>query len=448
MKSTLFGAVILWLANGSALLAILLVPVIHAAALTDNPPSVEKLIDQLQDTKESGYGYSPSLSGSQFLPRAGSAQMATALLGQSPPKASGPMTEIVRQGVKAIPDLIKHLDDSRPTQIPPVAGMMFTAWNDEYDYNRRTTKTAPKDVNRDSFRENHHPKDHQITVGDLCYVALGQIVNRHFSASRYQPSGGMVINSPTYSKALQAAIRNDYSEMTDAKLKAQLLEDFRKPDFEDRRNGAAMRLAFYYPDDLDNVVTAQLQVQTYDVFHVHKVVREQLYKEKTVAKRKALFDADVTEFGPAEKDGILVYLFGDLDSQIAAEEGRSSSPSDSKYGARTCLVELFSYPPTVKVSDRPYIDTWEGAQFARFINSLGSPTSKKITEEVYRIFSKIDSNDYLALACMRVLRGTGHDRELADYCRRRIKKSQYESEELRQMLNWIEKRSTNPPEPQ
>jgi hypothetical protein len=36
--------------------------------------------------------------------------------------------------------------------------------------------------------------DHVVTVGDLCFVALGQIVNRSSAAVRHQPTGGLVIS--------------------------------------------------------------------------------------------------------------------------------------------------------------------------------------------------------------------------------------------------------------
>jgi len=176
--------------------------VLLASSITDveAKPQIADLIEKLPQTKELGFGYSAMFAGSQFLPRNDSSQWSTGVLGADPPKKSEPLMLIVSRGAEAIPLLVKHLDDKRPTKIKPVSGMMWMGWNDEYDYNSRSRPKPPKGVNRDSFGEDHHPNTHQITVGDLCFVALGQIVNRNFSATRYQPTGGLIVNSPTYSK--------------------------------------------------------------------------------------------------------------------------------------------------------------------------------------------------------------------------------------------------------
>ena len=112
------------------------------------------------------------------------------------------LCKIVAKGADAVPVLLKHIGDTRTIKMKPVRGMMWMDFPDEYDFNHRTRKIPPKGVNRDSLGSGRdQPTEHAITVGDLCFVALGQIVNRHFSATRYQPTGGLIVNSPTYSKA-------------------------------------------------------------------------------------------------------------------------------------------------------------------------------------------------------------------------------------------------------
>jgi len=338
------------------------------------------------------------------------------------------------RGAEAIPFLIKHLDDKRPTKIKPVSGLMWMKWNDEYDYNHRTRAELPKGVNRDSFGEDHHPNSHQITVGDLCFVALGQIVNRNFSATRYQPTGGLIVNSPTYSETLLNVVRKDYRGMTKDKHRRQLVDDFTHPDHEFRRNGAAVRLSFYFPETLDALVIKQLTVPTFNVFHVHDFVRNELYPEKSPEKRAQQLREHEARYGAAFKDGILLLLFDDLDTQIADEEGRLHPPLAPKYDARNVLIQLFGYEETVLPKDRPYVESWEEAEVARFIESLGNGTSPLILKEVHRVFSLIEDDDYLALACIKVLQGNGYDEDLIAYCKRRIGKGKYKDGELRAAL--------------
>ena len=303
-------------------------------------------------------------------------------------------------------------------------------WNDEYDYNRRTRTEAPKGVNRASFGKDHHPNSHQITVGDLCFVALGQIVNRNFSATRYQPTGGLIVNSPTYSEALLNVVRQDYCGMTEDEHRRQLIDDFTHPDHEFRRNGAAMRLAFYYPKALDDLVIKQLAVPTFNVFHANDCVRNVLYPEKSSEKRAQQLREYETKHGAASKDGIVLQLFDDLGTQIADDEGRLHPPLDPKYDARNVLVQLFSYNDTVLPKERPYVHSWADSELARFIESLGNVSRPVILNEVHRVFSSIEDDDYLALACIKVLRGNGYDEELIAYCKRRIGKSKHWDHEL------------------
>src|SRR5262249_47550695 len=156
----------------------------------------------------------------------------------------------VRRGAAAVPALLKHIDDKRLTKMKPVRGMMWMRFSDEYDFNGRTRTTAPEGVNRRGFGGDG-PTQHAITLGDLCFVGLGQIVNRNFSATRYQPTGGMIISSPTYSDALRKVIREDWRTLNADSHKRLLVEDFQKPDHEDRRSGAYLRLSLYYPETVE-----------------------------------------------------------------------------------------------------------------------------------------------------------------------------------------------------
>jgi len=169
----------------------------------------EALVGQLPQTSEIGYGYSAMFSGSQFLPESDSSKVHALVLGSQAPTNSAILERIVRRGIRAVPSLLKHLDDALVTRIRPVSGMMWISFADEYDYNRRTRMDVPIGVNKDTFGQDQ-PSSHTITVGDLCFVALGQIVNRNFNATRYQSTGGLVVSSPTYSKRLCALVRADY----------------------------------------------------------------------------------------------------------------------------------------------------------------------------------------------------------------------------------------------
>lgn len=400
---------------------------------------LETLVDRLVETDKVGFGYSAQFSGSQFLPRKDSGQWQTGIIGAEAPKTSDSLSMIVERGAEAIPVLIGHMDDKRPTKLKPISGMMWMGWRDEYDYNRRTRKTAPEGVNRKTDGEESHPAEHQVTVGDLCFVALGQIVNRSFNATRYQATGGLIVNSPTYSKRLLDNIKADYAGMSKEKHREQLIEDFKQPDHEDRRCGAAMRLGYYYPELLEPLVIAQLKVPAFDVFVSESFTRDILYAEPSVSKRKTLLDAHIVKYGPAAKDGILLQAFEDLRRQEGEEEGRRAPSANRKYDARNILIQLFGYEAGVKSTHVPYVESQKTTVLARFIEALGPACSPKINHAVFQLFSGITDDDYLALACMAVLAGKGYDAEFISYCRRRIRESEYHSKELKGILKGLEK---------
>src|SRR5262249_17206092 len=154
-------------------------------------------------------------------------------------------------------------------------GMFF---DDEYDYNSRTNKKPPDGVNRNFVNNDRHPNEHTVTVGDLCFVALGQIVNRHFSAVRYQPTACIMINSPTSWERLRIAVKSEWGKLTPQQHKESLIRDFLEPDSEFRRSEACLRLGYYYRDALEPLALKVLAEPRYDVFKVQDLIREKLYR--------------------------------------------------------------------------------------------------------------------------------------------------------------------------
>ncbi len=388
------------------LIIIAALQILGSVSIADD--EVAELIEKLVEVTEPGFGYSGYFSGSEFLPYNDTEQMGTLVLGATKRSRSDALRKIVGKGVAAVPTLLKHMSDKRKIKMKPLSGMMWMNFSDEYDFNRVTRKKTPEGVNRDAFGEKH-PSSHSVTVGDLCFVALGQIVNRRFSATRYQPTGGLIVNSPTYSKRLRDVIQNDWKELTVEKHKRLLIEDFKQPDYEDRRTGAYLRLAFYYPDTVEPLILEELGKPTFDVFKIEELCREKLYKTADPAKRKQLFDQFIVEHGESHATGVEDYLFGDLDTLEAHEENRISPPlTRFSTQPRELLIQLFSKPEGVKSSDRPHLETASESERARFIQTLTHDKSKKVGDVVQGIFEANSDDDYLASACLLCLANRGY----------------------------------------
>src|SRR5262245_20292749 len=56
-------------------------------------------------------------------------------------------------------------------------------------------------------RSEDHVKSYTVRVGDVCFVAIGQIVGRGYQAVRYQPTACVVLNSPARDPNLRAEVR-------------------------------------------------------------------------------------------------------------------------------------------------------------------------------------------------------------------------------------------------
>src|SRR5690348_7210664 len=76
--------------------------------------SFERDIAQLASIDAAGIGFSPSMTGMQFLPDPKSDDQGMLLLGQAAPQRSAVLTRLVAAGADAVPALLRCLDDATP----------------------------------------------------------------------------------------------------------------------------------------------------------------------------------------------------------------------------------------------------------------------------------------------------------------------------------------------
>ena len=190
------------------------------------------------------------------------------------------MKELVKRGVKALPDLIAHLSDERETKSSISAnGFAGATWHsDEYDPRYKDEKRLPKEVN--TGKEEQLTKPYALRVGDLCYVAVGQIVNRQLNVVRYQPSGCYVIDSPIATPKLAAVVKREWAGLTAEGHARSMVSDALTPYFAGPPP-ALERLAFYYPDSAEKAATSLLSRQLYNSRVVWNFIQHELVKHTT-----------------------------------------------------------------------------------------------------------------------------------------------------------------------
>ena len=202
--------------------------------------TIDELIEALRNEEVPGMCYDPRGSAQGFA-CAGKAAFQSGILG-SGLRRSPVLCEIVSRGAASLPALLEHLADVRTTGVKvrqPIAAFGAAWFSDEYD---PRFPGAAYPVNQGM--EVALPQPYTIRIGDLCYVAVGQIVNRHLYAVRYQPSTCVVVNSPVENPELANAARRDWGNCNTNDHIDSLLGDLGENSY---REGAILRLRYYYP---------------------------------------------------------------------------------------------------------------------------------------------------------------------------------------------------------
>jgi hypothetical protein len=239
---------------------------------------VAELIDDLtQIDSESVAIHSSYLPPVGFIADDAPVSLRTSREGVVVPDVPPQMRELVKRGPVALPELIKHLDDKRPTKLevgrlPAPYAFSAKFFGDMYD--PRVRDWEPKGP-----RHPHPPSKaiwvndtyttYTLKVGDVCYVLIGQIVNRHLAAVQPVPTGLLVVNSPIEVPELLDLVKSDWGSGDAETVKASLLADIRSTNyqvhaetvvnpkqqlFNDQQhatyvvNPALRRLRLYFPD--------------------------------------------------------------------------------------------------------------------------------------------------------------------------------------------------------
>jgi len=250
---------------------------------------VAELIEKLQEVSEEGVGFHSTASESAFIATEDDAKFDGGVLGSRKPAVSPVMRELVKKGVEAIPELINHLSDSRETKVTVGATGFHTAiWHsDEYDPRHADPKLHPAGVNKvgHDWSVDRQVDQYTLRVGDLCYVIVGQIVNRKLNAVRYQPTACLVINSPIETPELAEVVRKDWAGLTHEEHKKSLLADAAdRPSL--RFSGAAKRLLFYYQIDVVEALKASAYRRIVLLFGIVFIVMLGIFLAKRLKERR------------------------------------------------------------------------------------------------------------------------------------------------------------------
>ncbi len=250
-------------------LSLLQVPAIQLKPISEPTEAeikrIKGLIADLAKTDSPDFGLSPTLTGDAFAPVASSGHFSGGLLTFHGLKRNSAFTSLVELGPRALPYLLESLDDKTPTKLTIKHHFGFGGMWFGHEIRGNSVNKHETEVLADVKEDKDFPKDlheYAVKVGDICFVAVGQITNRSYNAVRYQPTACIVLNSTVQDKKLAAEVRAIWGKSDHRqKLLDSLLVDFHtrghRSDY--LQTGAAMRLAYYFPEATEDLVLARLK---------------------------------------------------------------------------------------------------------------------------------------------------------------------------------------------
>lgn len=236
MRMTLIAAVFLSFAADQTI----------AATADYSKSTVEELINELAQIDHVAPGLHDTADFEMFIADDEAPRFSSGIVGSVAPVVPPQMRELVRRGSSALPALIAHLGDARPTKLI-VRGMGVDAtfggvfFEDEYHARNR-------EFHGDFSMDRAVTESYTVKIGDVCFALIGQIVNRRLLAIRYQPTAITIINSPIETPDLADQVRKDWGSIDAEGLNASLLADLRSNKEYYVSDSALPRLRLYYPD--------------------------------------------------------------------------------------------------------------------------------------------------------------------------------------------------------
>lgn len=192
------------------------ISVLPSPASTPAGAEIDELIASLAEIDAPDIGFSGTLQGFDFAPLEDLSRIGVFTWTEHGLTRSKAFRKLVELGPLALPHLLRALDDKTPTRLVIkhewFMGMMWFAQELDGNSAHPTEKRVLANwQDEDDFESMQTAGSYTVKVGDICFVAIGQIVGREYSAVRYQMTACIVINSPVERPKLARAVREIWS---------------------------------------------------------------------------------------------------------------------------------------------------------------------------------------------------------------------------------------------
>jgi len=297
--------------------------------------AVERLIDQFQNISQEGVGFNSMATAGGFVAVESVPRFEGGILGTAAPTTPKALARVVALGVKAMPSLLAHLNDRRPTKLTirhdgGFGGMWLSTELDIQPYDRVPSREllGLKPVQTGIFA-NKTIKVYNLKVGDICFAAIGQIVNRSYSPVSYVPSACIEINSSVQSREMCKAIRTEWRGLTVKDHQRSLILDTEKGSGYMQAD-AGVRLLYYYPKIGKRYVLDVLKRSSSGTEDVNKT-------EQLIGALDWNHDPDIDN----AVDSVLVHISKTL-AKLAAQPLSDKNQNDA-FEIETCGISCISH---------------------------------------------------------------------------------------------------------
>lgn len=407
------------------------------SAPTGTPgPTSTTLIDRLPEASEWGSLHSFNSydgEGNRFWPTVPCAPDAV------PEPINRFLSQLVAHGAEALPALLDHLTDARPAEIQMRSAGNSCLWlGDIYDTRYADRSRHPAGINTETVetywaRGASPPpavlSTYTVRVGDLCFVAIGKIVNRKLNVISGTPAN-LIISSPVERPALAAAVRRDWSGLTPEQHARSLEHDITDEDAKPLATDALTRLCFYYPDTGEKLALRILS-RSLNEDRASRPFVEKLIATGAPKRWRPMLEGFLARNGKVREIEVqrLLGQFSRIDLADwtqQPQETQAEAALNKKRGARV-LKALY---PHLDPNALPFPTTSSFTLQRDYVESLANIPSADLDRAVLRLFRSVADNpfppgkrsapDRLALACIDRLRGREQDAELSAYCQSRV----------------------------
>ncbi|MCH8980145.1 MAG: hypothetical protein IH945_13030 [Armatimonadetes bacterium] len=408
---------------------------------------IEKLIDDLQSYSEWNAGINLTPWYREFIVLDEEPQYKGELSDSERPTVYPALRKLIQLGAHALPHLISHLSDDRATKFTFVAGAFSGQLYTESYYDPRSLSPArvPKGIKTPrhwggagfggdgggGFTE------YTVKVGDICYIAVGQIVNRNLGVLVTISNGPTTLNSPIESPALARAVKRDWAGLTPKEHMRQLETDSYSQMLSTYRQLlsksplALRRVMYYYPDEGEKVAVRLLGREIYDHRRLWKFVEDDFMKTDDPQEWASDYSTAIGRFGEEQCKAFPHWI-----RWINWETSTTHTPEDQARASRL-LEAVF---PEYDRHTPKFVSVVEARAQGELVESLQGFESEAIdraVQDVFRRARKLSSTDYqvrgfrdwLTMACFERMAGTGFDDEYETYFSERLKELEAETDD-------------------